>query len=72
MNNPIEYGFKDYLGNIWPNNFVDIYNQFNEQVVKRDLPNLCAQSRAELEFYKDQRHKQFIQLCEIASESNNN
>ena len=71
MNN-LNYGFKDYLGNTWHNNFVDTYNMFNAQVVKRDLPNLCAQSKAELEFYKDQRHKHFIQLCEIASESNNN
>jgi hypothetical protein len=66
MNNTLKYGFKDYLGNTWSNNFVGTYNQFNKQVVKRDLLNLCDQSKAELEFYKDQRHKQFIQLCELS------
>lgn len=54
------------------NSIIVLIAVINEQVVKRDLPNLCAQSKAELEFYKDQRHKHFIQLCEIASESNNN
>lgn len=68
---PLNYGFIDYNGNAWSNSSVDTYNRFNEQVVKREkkLP-LPANSLAfkELEFYRDQRHKTFTLLCDIAKE----
>ena len=62
----MQYGFIDYLGRKWPDSFVDTYNRYDAEVIKRDKPNLCAESKAELEFYRDQRHKQFIQLSELA------
>ena len=64
----LNYGFIDYNGNSWSNASVDTYNKFNEQVVKREknlpLP-VGSLALKELEFYRDQRHKTFIQLCEI-------
>ncbi len=67
----MEYGFVDYNGSQWSNVSVDTYNRFNEQVAKRDnLPYNDRSSLAfkELEFYKNQRHKNFVQLMEIASD----
>jgi len=71
MNEKIEYGFVDFNGNKWSNNSVDTYNRFNAEVAKRDnLPYNDRSSLAfkELEFYKNQRHKNFVQLMEIAAE----
>lgn len=70
MNKPMEYGFVDYNGNQWSNNAVDTYNRFNAEVAKRDtvhFKSLDSLAFKELEFYKDQRHKNFVQLMEIAS-----
>lgn len=66
----INYGFKDYQNNIWNDSSVDTYNRFNDEVIKRDKNNLSHMAKQELEFYKDQRHKQFIQLCELNNENN--
>lgn len=67
----LNYGFVDYRGNKWSKNMIDTYNRFNEQVEKRETQNVKNGSLAhkELEFYKDQRNKQFKILCEIASVS---
>jgi len=61
------YGFTDYRDNTWSNASVDTYNRFNEQAEKRERLNPARGSLThdELEFYRDQRHKNFIQL-EIA------
>lgn len=69
MNEPMEYGFVDWNGNKWSNSAVDTYNRFNDEVAKRDkLPYDDRTSLAfkELEFYKDQRHKTFVQLMEVS------
>jgi len=66
----INYGFKDYQTNARNDSSVDTYNRFNDEVIKRDKNNLNLMAKQELEFYKDQRHKQFIQLCEINNENN--
>lgn len=66
----MEYGFVDYNSNQWSDVSVDTYNRFNAEVAKRDhLPydDRNSLSFKELEFYKNQRHKNFIQLMEIAS-----
>jgi hypothetical protein len=65
----MKYGFVDYLNNAWPDAHVDTYNHFNEQVEKREAkqPALGTMAFDELEFYRDQRHKMFIQLVEINS-----
>ena len=70
MNEKIEYGFVDFNGNQWSNVSVDTYNRFNAEVAKRDnLPYDDRSSLAfkELEFYKDQRHKNFVQLMDITA-----
>jgi len=70
-NQPMQYGFIDFNLNVWPDASVNTYNRFNEQVAKRDkLPANDKSSLAykELEFYKNQRHKTFVQLMEIAAE----
>jgi len=65
----MQYGFTDYRGNTWGNASVDTYNRFNEQVFKREKLNPVRGTMAfdELEFYRDQRHKCFEQLAEIAA-----
>jgi hypothetical protein len=58
--------FIDLNGSKWSQSSIDTYNRFNEQVEKREkLNNPSEQSKQELEFYRDQRHKTFIQLAEI-------
>lgn len=62
----LQPGFIDFNGLQWTQASIDTYNRFNEQVEKREiLNNPSAQSKQELEFYKDQRHKTFLQLSEI-------
>ena len=68
-NSYMQYGFVDYLGNVWSDNQVDTYNRYNAQVFKREaVPHDKGSLHCkELEFYKDQRHKQFIQTVDINS-----
>ena len=63
----MNYGFVDYKGIAWHNSSVDTYNRFDAEVVKRDKPDMVKGSLAhkELEHYKDQRHKVFVQLGEL-------
>ena len=65
----INYPFTDYNGNSWSESLVDTYNRYCHEVETRETRKLERDSLAwkELEFYRDQRHKQFIQCCEIAS-----
>jgi hypothetical protein len=57
------------MGNTWIDCHVDNYNRFNEQVEKRERMYKDAVRGSEcfneLEFYKDQRHKCFVQLMDI-------
>jgi len=64
----MKYGFIDYTSKKWHNSSVDTYNRACEEVIKRELHKTIAGSLAhhELEFFKDQQHKTFIQLSEIA------
>lgn len=61
--------FTDYLGHTWTPSLIATYNRFDEQVSKRERQNPPPGSEAhkELEFYRNQRHKQFIQCSEIAA-----
>ena len=62
----IQPGFIDLNDLEWSQTSIDTYNRFNEQVEKREaLNNPSVQSKQELEFYRDQRHKTFIQLVEL-------
>jgi len=63
----MEYGFIYYTGRKWHNSSVDTYNRACGEVIKREVNKPISGSLAhkELEFYKDQKHKTFIQLSEI-------
>jgi hypothetical protein len=65
----MRYGFVDYRGNAWPNAHVDTYNRYNEQVFKRAYKETKRGTMAfdEMEFYRDQRHKMFVQIVDINS-----
>jgi hypothetical protein len=66
------YPFTDYMGNEWSKNLIDTYNRFNYRVneVIRLNKNCVNGSlgHKEIEFYLNQRHKTFIQCCEIAKQ----
>lgn len=65
----IPYGFVDYFGHAWGDSSVDTYNRACEEVSKRERmyknPERGSECFSDLEFYKDQRHKTFVQLVEI-------
>ena len=70
----MEHGFKDYNGNVWSNASVDTYNRFNIEVEKRDKLHCDDRNSLafkELEHYKDQRHKTFVQLMELGDQHGN-
>lgn len=62
--------FTDYRGSNWSQTMADTYNRFDAEVEKREKkePPRGSQAWHELEFYRDQRHKTFVQLADIAHE----
>ena len=67
-NDKINYGFEDINGNIWPNSWVDSYNQLGEKLKKYQgikESELSPLTRNEMNFYLDQRHRLFVMFLDI-------
>jgi hypothetical protein len=60
--------FTDYRGSPWSQTMADTYNRFDAEVEKREKkePPRGSLTWQELEFYRDQRHKTFVMLADIA------
>jgi len=63
----IEYGYIDYMGNKWPDRFIDTYNRYTNDVNKSAgipiKPDSLTQK--EREFYLNQRHAFFIEVVKM-------
>jgi hypothetical protein len=61
--------FIDLNGNEWLDILIEIYNRFDAEVAKREVRpyEFGSLGWQELEFYRNQRHKQFVQNCNIAA-----
>lgn len=66
----IQAPFTDYRGSTWTQTLIDTYNRFDAEVEKRERrkPPRGSLAHKELEFYRDQRHKQFEQCADIAQD----
>ena len=63
----IEYGYIDYMGNKWPDRFIDTYNRYTADINKSAgipiKPDSLTQK--EREFYLNQRHAFFIEVVKM-------
>jgi len=65
------YGFEDINGNKWCNAWVDSYNSFNTILEKyKTIPynQLSPLTLKEMNFYLDQRHKQYVMFLELSKQ----
>lgn len=67
----IKYGFIDFYGNQWCDQWVDTYNRFTRDINKSAEIEVKSGSLTEKErnFYLDQRHKYYAQCADIAKKS---
>ena len=61
---------KDMNGNTWNRYFINTYNQYTKDINKSAGIEVKKDSLTEKErqFFLDQRHKSYIQFCEITAE----
>ncbi len=66
----IGYSFTDMNGNTWKKQWVDCYNNLTNDINKSAgiVCNPNSLMDIEREFFLDQRHKNYVQFCELASE----
>lgn len=64
----MQYGFQAFQGMVWCNQWVDTYNRYTkliDQQERKDPLKRGALCNQEIEFYKDQRHRHFVQCMSI-------
>jgi len=62
--------FVDMNGSAWPLGFVETYNRFTDlinQSANRDIASGSMAER-EREFLLDQRHKNYLQFCDVCQQ----
>lgn len=68
---PIEYGFTDFMGGTWCDAWVDTYNQLTADINKSANMPVYSDSltQQERDFFLDQRNRTFVQYMEILNKA---
>ena len=64
--------FVDMNGHAWPEEWVTSYNRYTRDINKSAGIDVSSESltQKERDFYLDQRHRHFVQRCELLCEQN--